>query len=81
MRAWEVQSSPTGAASSVGVYLFKRVHAVAWKRNKNLSETVSLNPKPALLFLKYSLGKLIVKCGFHGALALALQSLQNDIIV
>lgn len=81
MRAWEVQSSPTGAASSVGVYLFERVHAVAWKRNKNLSETISLNPKPALLFLKYSLGNLLVKGGLHGALASAVQSLQNDILV
>lgn len=81
MHTWEVQSSPTGLARLVGVYLFKRTHAVAWKKKSNLSETVSLNPKPALLFIKYGLGKLLFKCGFHVTLALVLQSPQNSVIV
>lgn len=82
MHAWEVQSSPTGVTSLVGVYLFKRVHAVAQKKKSNLSETISLNPNLALLFLKYGLGKLILKCGFRVALAfLVLQSPHNSVIV
>lgn len=64
MHAWEVQSSPTGVASSVGVYLFKAVHAVAWKKS-NLSETISLNPETASFFVKYGLEKWLLKCGFH----------------
>lgn len=76
MHTWEVQSSLTGVASLGGVYLFKRVHAVAWEKKSNLSETVSLNPKPALLFIKYGLGKLLLKCGFH--VALVLQSPQEQ---
>jgi len=39
------------------------------EKKANLSETISLNPETALLFVKDGLENLLLQCGFHRALA------------